>query len=81
MGQGRETTATREGFILTVLPLPQLELFLPEKASGSDGIEPGTLGKGWTMVSVKPAYLALLLLQHVLLLSLLFELLLRAAVP
>ena len=34
----------------------------PEKASGSDGIEPGTLGKGWTMVRVKPAYLALLLL-------------------
>ena len=55
----------------------------PEKASGSDGIEPGTLGKGWRMVKVKPAYLALLLLllQHVLLLPLLFELLLRAAVP
>ena len=35
----------------------------PEKASGSDGIEPGTLGKGWTMVRVKPAYLALLLLM------------------
>ena len=35
----------------------------PKKASGSDGIEPGTLGKGWTMVSAKPAYLALLLLQ------------------
>ena len=34
----------------------------PEKASGSDGIEPGTLGKGWTMVRVKPAYLALRLL-------------------
>ena len=38
----------------------------PEKASGSDGIEPGTLGKGWTMVSVKPAYLALLLLLQLL---------------
>ena len=35
----------------------------PEKASGSDGIEPGTLGKGWTMVRVKPAPLALLLLR------------------
>ena len=34
----------------------------PEKASGSDGIEPGTLGKGWTMVRVKPAYLELLVL-------------------
>ena len=35
----------------------------PEKASGSDGIEPGTLGNGWTMVRVKPAYLGVLLLQ------------------
>ena len=34
----------------------------PEKASGSDGIEPGTLGRGWMMVRVKPAYLELLLL-------------------
>ena len=34
----------------------------PGKASGSDGIEPGTLGKGWTMVRVKPAYLELLVL-------------------
>ena len=32
----------------------------PEQASGSDGIEPGALGKGWTMVRVKPAYLGLL---------------------
>ena len=26
-----------------------------KKASGSDGIEPGALGMGWTMVRVKPA--------------------------
>ena len=42
----------------------------PEKASGSDGIEPGTLGKGWTMVRVKPAYLELLVLLMLLLLQL-----------
>ena len=43
----------------------------PEKASGSDGIEPGTLGKGWTMVRVKPAHLALQVLLVLLLLLLL----------